>query len=169
MRNTPFSKEEYKHNFWAKVEKTSSCWIWLASKTKDGYGTYGRSDKKKETRAHRISYIFFYGIIPKGKIICHKCDNPSCVNPTHLFIGTIKDNNTDAINKGRAAYQKGTLPDNSGENNSRAKLTNKIVESIREEYRDKRTLHRILAKRYNVSKSHISSIISRKLWKNVTI
>ena len=89
--------------FWDKVEKTDGCWRWLASKNKGGYG------QLSGYIAHRVSYTIHYGAIPKGMIVCHKCDNPECTNPEHLFVGTYKDNWDDAISKGRAtqSYKKG--------------------------------------------------------------
>lgn len=81
--------------FLANIEKTSSCWEWTACKTPTGYGVFG------EGRAHRISYALFKGPIPTGMCVCHACDNPSCVNPDHLWLGTQADNIRDMNAKGR--------------------------------------------------------------------
>lgn len=88
------------HRLSAAVEKVteSGCWIWMGREWR-GYGLL--SVKSKNTRAHRISYEVHIGPIPDGMIVCHSCDVRSCINPDHLWIGTVKDNNNDALQKGR--------------------------------------------------------------------
>lgn len=85
--------------FWRKVNKTETCWLWTGYIEKRGYGRFGYNYKTIE--AHRMSWIIANGEIPEGMIICHECDNPSCVNPDHLFLGTHKDNTWDMVDKGR--------------------------------------------------------------------
>jgi len=80
--------------------KTDSCWIWQGSRQNRGYGHLCRRGGGFEL-AHRVSYRFYKGDIPKGLNVLHKCDNPSCVNPNHLFLGSQKDNMHDMIKKGR--------------------------------------------------------------------
>lgn len=77
----------------------SDCWIWSRGKTTGGYGSLRRENR--HVLAHRLSYQTFNGKIPDGYHILHKCDNPSCVNPDHLFAGTNQDNILDSVNKGR--------------------------------------------------------------------
>jgi hypothetical protein len=89
--------------FLEKISMNGGCWIWMGSKCNRGYG--GIAMKKKNgwspKRTHRLSWEIFYGNIPKGLCVCHKCDTPSCVSPYHLFLGTVKDNQQDMISKNR--------------------------------------------------------------------
>ena len=84
--------------FLAKVDKTDSCWIWTAAKSKRGYGWFRDGALHQ---AHRYSFKLFKGDIPNGLLVCHACDVPSCVNPNHLWLGTAKDNTADRDIKGR--------------------------------------------------------------------
>jgi len=87
--------------FWEKVNKTNICWLWIGN-TDGKYGVI--SYQGKSQKAHRVSWILHYGDIPKGLCVCHKCDNPPCVNPEHLFLGTYKENKKDSVDKGRAVF-----------------------------------------------------------------
>jgi len=101
-----------------------------------------------------LSYFLHYGIDPIGKYICHKCDNPKCVNPHHLFLGTAQDNNRDKSAKGRALK---------GEKHGMAKLTTKIVREIREALASGRSQSAI-ARLYGIDKSTVSNINRGKYW-----
>jgi hypothetical protein len=86
--------------FWAKVEKTEGgCWLWTASRHPKGYGLL--SFGNRPARAHRVAWQLTNGDIPPGLFVCHRCDNPPCCNPEHLFLGTNTDNMRDASQKGR--------------------------------------------------------------------
>lgn len=95
-------KKSLETRFFSRIKKTSSCWLWVGHKTKrGGYGTIYCGSEKKLIRAHRYSYEYFKGPITKNLFVCHKCDTPSCVNPSHLFLGDNTDNMRDASKKGR--------------------------------------------------------------------
>lgn len=140
--------------FWAKVQKTDNCWIWGASKNALGYGRFCNARRKIEL-AHRAAWRFANGEIPASLLVCHKCDNPCCVRPDHLFLGSSLDNSQDMISKGRAA-------DMSGEKNGRAKLTDDQVEQIRRRYVPGEVRIVDLAKEYCVTFSHIWQIVDGK-------
>lgn len=113
--------------FWAKVHKGPSCWCWTARKARDGYGKFnmstGRVKPKRITvLAHRFAYELTRGPIPPGMFVMHSCDNPSCVNPEHLSVGTHRANMADMVRKGRQAHT---------ERHGRAKLTTKQVRLMR--------------------------------------
>lgn len=87
--------------FWMRVDKSGECWTWTAARGDHGYGSF-TDDDGRSVSAHRFSHQLHYGPIPKGLVVCHKCDNPPCVRPDHLFLGTQADNVRDMQAKGRA-------------------------------------------------------------------
>ena len=140
--------------FWEKVEYTETCWLWRASKRNKGYGQFGLCrDGYWMISAHRMSYMLCVGEIPKGLHVLHTCDNPSCVNPSHLFLGTNADNVADKVAKGRQARSR-------GENHPMARLTIDEVKAIRQ---DRRVGH-VIAKEYGVSGDHVNRIRRGARW-----
>jgi hypothetical protein len=147
-----------------EINPISHCWEWRGSK-RNGYGRMivgSRTDgTRKSVSTHRVSYEIVYGEIPAGMEVCHKCDNPSCVNPNHLFIGTRQDNIDDRERKGRNVVL-------TGEEQKRSKLTKKAVKDARWERAYKGTSYQKLADRYGVSKKTMMSAINGVTWKCVS-
>lgn len=140
-------------------EPTSGCWLWGSTMTK-GYGQIRVGKKSVGTlrygSAHRVSYTLFRGPIPDGMQVCHRCDNPACVNPDHLFLGTPLANMQDKHDKGRDRYAR-------GEECTQAKLTANDVRQIRSTDEPNRQL----ASRYNVSEATIRRARKGVSWKHV--
>lgn len=136
--------------FWAKVEKSSDCWEWRANRTNRGYGLVHMNGRT--VSAHRLSYEWAKGPIPKGMYVCHSCDNPSCVNPDHLWLGDQAANMADAATKGRVAN---------------TKLTAEIVAEIRRKYAGGGVTQRQLAVEYGVDQQVVWSVITRRTWRHV--
>jgi HNH endonuclease len=144
-----------KVRFDRQVKRTPTCWLWAGATDRDGYGIF-RGDVGGITyaKAHRYSWAFHTGeVLPRGIMVCHKCDNPRCVNPDHLFPGTAADNMIDKIRKGRA-----NVP--FGERAPTARLTVKQVKAI---IRDPRP-HAQIAADYGVAATTIGSVKQRVSW-----
>lgn len=150
--------------FWKKVDKTSSCWLWMGKKTSRGYGDFAVRIGKKilNFRAHRYSWEMIKGSIPTGSLVCHKCDNPPCVNPEHLYLGTQSDNIRESVKKRRhsTCHYK-------GENNPGAKITKEIIMEIRNSYIPRKITQQFLAHKFNLTQSYVSEILSRKVWSHI--
>ena len=144
--------------FWSKVDKTGDCWEWTGATVPFGYGMY--KFKGKSCHAHRVSYELQYGEFDETLMVLHKCDNPPCVKPNHLFLGTQKDNMQDRDRKGRNNQVKGELQPMS-------KLKEHEVLEIRRKYIPLKYGIRRLALEYRVSHSTISNIIKNKSWKHL--
>ena len=154
--------------FWNKVAigNSNDCWEWLSTDRGNGYGAMKVGDKLES--AHRIAWHLHNGEIPDGLLVCHTCDNRSCVNPLHLFVGTNADNMRDAYQKRRI-----TLPDGgkyqfrNGEENPNSKLTADDVLDIRASYEPGKITYRQIAERYDVDYTLIYQIVNRKRWPHV--
>lgn len=147
------------------VRPLTGCWEWKGYKVR-GYGRTiigSRTDGTRKTiAAHRLSYETFVGPIPDGMDVCHKCDNPCCVNPDHLFVGTRQDNIDDRERKGRNKPPKGVR-------NGNAKLTEDDVISARHERLQNNTSFQKLADKYGVSKHTIQDAVTGKRWAHVVM
>lgn len=154
--------------FWRFVTKgeQTSCWLWIGAKTVHGYGGFvyynrdenGYSTGRVSVVAHRFSYELIHDPIEYPYQVLHKCDNRLCVNPAHLFVGTLQDNMTDRNAKGRHAH---------GESHARAKLTEIQVRAIRQQYADGQTQVN-LSKQFSISRWAIRSIIDGRAWRHIT-
>jgi hypothetical protein len=127
------------------------CWLWSGGKNGDGYGSFHANGNKK---AHQVAYELYVGEIPKGMLVLHKCDNPACVNPDHLSLGTHQQNMADMKAKGRGNGPKGEMA-------HKCKLTKEQVKAIRADKRSSSAL----AKEYGVHQSQICRIKSGGTWK----
>ena len=136
--------------FWAKVNKTDTCWLWTASLT-NGYGAFmtARNGVHKVIRANRYSYEINKGPIPVGMLVCHTCDNRLCVNPDHLFLGTYKDNTKDMVLKNR---------------HKKHKLTLTQVDEIKNLYAKGDITQKKLGELYGISQGMVHFIVSGKQW-----
>lgn len=142
--------------FWDKVKKTSSCWLWNGTIDRGGYGIYYENGPIK---AHRYSYKLHKGVIDSEKFVCHRCDIRNCVNPYHLFQGTVLDNNRDKMIKGRCS--KISFPK---ESNPMAKLSLKEVIEIREIYAFGGISQSLIAEAYGITQPTVWAIVRGKLW-----
>lgn len=151
-----------KERFWSKVDKSGDCWLWIASVNNTGYGEFGIG--RKVVKAHRVAYELVVGKIPSKMCVLHRCDNPPCVNPTHLFIGTLKDNAVDMTKKGRR-YK----PYNKGSKHGNAKLTEESVMEMRKLYPNASTLkeYLVIGKKYGVSRRTVARALRSESWNHI--
>ncbi len=142
--------------FWDRVKKTEGCWEWQKYRDSNGYGEFQFCENKKKGNisAHRYSYFLANPGADETLIVCHKCDNPCCVRPDHLFLGTHQDNVDDKVRKGRQAI---------AETNGRSKLTWDIVKEIRTTFKNN-TSH--FAEKYSINSSSIRNVLQGKTWKD---
>ena len=153
--------------FLRRVRKTETCWLWIGQLDRHGYGAF--RDNSRTMKAHRTAWEMYRGQIPDNMVVCHNCpsgDNPSCVNPDHLFIGTQGDNTRDMDKKGRRGTTKGYKynVDWSGSNNGNAKIDQETADKIRERYRTVRITQSELAREFDVSPATVSLIVTGQRW-----
>jgi len=173
--------------FWSKVDKSGDCWPWKAGRSNWGYGAF-TATRREQVGAHRVSFELENGPIPSGLQVLHRCDNPPCVNPAHLFLGTAADNMHDRWRKGRYATGLASWPTQHreqmprgcrhgsqtkpeafawGERHGCHKLTAEQVHEIRRRRATERMTHRALAADYGVHRSTITLLLAGKNWRRL--
>ena len=152
--------ERIRYYFDKHVIRQEGCWGWKGALSGNGYGfiSVNSNNNGKRIHSNRVSWMIHFGEIPKGLLVCHTCDNRSCANPKHLFLGTTKDNAIDRKIKGRNG-------DQFGEKNGSSKLTYEQVNEIRELLK-KNITGRSIAKLFNISDITVSNIKTGRIWKN---
>jgi hypothetical protein len=157
----PRAAKSLADRFWLKVQQCDGCWEWSGSRDRNGYGRISSGPAPATPLlTHRVSWELHYGPIPEGIGVLHRCDNPPCVNPAHLFPGTPADNNRDKDAKGRA-----NTPN--GRRCRTARLTEADIVEIRRLYAIDSLSQFELGRRFGVSQSNISAIVLGKTWKHV--
>jgi hypothetical protein len=155
---SPYPLLALEDRFWGKVDHSGDgCWVWRAGRNRRGYGTFRL--KSGSALAHRVAFELEHGPIPPGMHVCHHCDNPPCVNPAHLFLGTDADNVADMMAKGR---KRTVVP--TGESHPSAKLTWAKVAEIRRLYAAGGHSQRDLGRQFGVGLCAIQGVVTRKTW-----
>ena len=158
----------------ARIEKDEStgCWNFQGAKNESGYGIVGLGRRGYgNDRAHRVAYRHFVGETPAGMFVCHKCDNPACCNPDHLFLGSAKDNSQDMLKKGRGSKPPRNEHDR-GSYRYNAKLDEEMVKELRKRAAGGETGYSIwksLKETTGVSMSVVYRVLSGKTWRHVNV
>jgi len=142
--------------WYIETNEKTGCWNWTRGKDGGGYGVFF-SCKYGREKTHRISYMENFGDVPEGMFVCHTCDNPSCCNPEHLFLGSNQDNIDDKVRKNRQSRLFGVR-------NGRAILSEETVRSIRNDYQSGTYSYRDLVKKYSISQTQIARIVKEESW-----
>ncbi len=148
------SAAKLEKRFWARAVWLNGCLVWFGGKDRGGYGVVRR---ERLLKAHRVAWQLVNGDIPARLCVLHKCDNPPCINPDHLFLGTMKQNMVDRDSKGRQCK---------GDCINTAKLNSTIVLRIRRCWAFGESCS-ALGRRYGVSANQISLIVRRRNWKHI--
>lgn len=166
QNNAVFDPSQLPPRFMAKIAIADSggCWEWTGARWPRGYGEVNMAKRPK--LVHRVVYEMLIGPIPDRMEVCHHCDNPPCCNPVHLFIGTHADNMRDKVAKGRGNYA--ARRSYSGEQNSRAILTETSVLDIRARYQRGVVTLQMLGDEYGVSMYTIHDIVCGKSWRHIS-
>jgi hypothetical protein len=143
--------------FWGRVEKADGCWLWNGSIHRSGYGLFAPRHHVQEW-AHRYAYKITHGEIAPGLFVCHACDNPRCVRPEHLWLGSHQQNVTDMVQKGRAKDWSG-LP-----SRKKGRITPEIVREMRRRWEEERTPFHKLGEEYGISRTQASNIVHGRSW-----
>lgn len=152
-------------------EPNTGCFLWTAAQDKDGYGVFHLPGRKM-VKAHRHAYHRAHGVLPRDKVVCHRCDTPGCVNPDHLWLGTALDNNRDRHAKGRDARGETsghvTKPEATprGGNHGNAKLTEADVIEIRRRWASGEK-QAAIAVDFGIGSTNVSAIVTRAAWRHV--
>lgn len=160
---TPEQLDRIHARLWSKADCSGgakSCWNW--QRGHDGNGRGQINIKGKWLRAARVAYELTHGNLPSGMLVCHECDNPRCINPAHLFLGSPAVNNSDRSQKGRTRNG-----DRRGEGNGNNKLNAAQVQEIRWKHATGAYTLKQLGKEYNVHFDLISKIVKHRIWKNI--
>lgn len=157
--------------FWTKVlvSDPNDCWEWLAVKNNKGYGMFRPGGLAEKRLAHRLSWEHHNRALKDGECVLHSCDNPGCVNPAHLRVGSMKDNSRDCVERGRhKCVLPGTPPPHyKGEENPMAKMSDAIVKEYRARLANGTVSLRGLARESRLNVKTLSNMRDGKTWKHV--
>lgn len=159
IKTIPQLNQKQIERFWSYVDKSKDCWEWqkCVNKSRRKYGLIGFNSKSYQ--AHRVAYFLHYGIDPLGLCVCHMCDNPRCVNPEHLFLGTMADNMRDRDKKGRHIAPVGSK-------NGQTQLTESMVLDIRARYASGET-QAAIGRDMGLNHSTVGYIVRRTTWQHI--
>ena len=155
------ARDDWRARFWSKVQRAGpdECWLWQGGCSDGGYGQFDRDGRK--IGAHRVAYEAIHGAIPRGSVVRHKCDNPRCVNPRHLLVGTHQDNMDDRTARGRGAIFR-------GQRNGRSKISDTTALRIYLAAKAGDRTQKEVAELFGVKPSQVSDIANKRSHKHIT-